>query len=256
MPFISATSERRNLHPQRRSHGDRGLSRGAARQSGHLSSRALSGSAEFSRTIGNINAKLLPALVGLSSARSRRSCPRWRSRRCSECRTSCACRSAHPARQHQHPRAPGWTRPSWPGRHELLPRSGARYLAAVDPSGGGANAFTLAIVHVEDQGAEARVAHDVVRGWVRRGSEAPDLEGVVPEIAICCRRYGLSTVIGDRTRPAGSASAFGPRVSATRRRSHGHRRTRRPRTTWTRAWPTWRSSRSSPRGGLRLFIDT
>src|SRR5215510_10938353 len=57
-------------------------SSGAARQSGHLSSRALSGSAEFSRTIGNVNATLLPALVGLSSARSRRSCPRWRSRLC------------------------------------------------------------------------------------------------------------------------------------------------------------------------------
>jgi len=28
------------------------------------------------------------------------------------------------------------------------------------------------------------------------------------------RRYGLSTVIGDRRRPAGSASASGPRVSA------------------------------------------
>src|SRR5215831_20361597 len=41
-------------------------SSGAARQSGHLSSRALSGSAEFSRTIGNSNATLLPGLVGLS----------------------------------------------------------------------------------------------------------------------------------------------------------------------------------------------
>ena len=93
----SAASVARRSWPESRSSG-------AARQSGHLSSRALSGSAEFSRTIGNINAKLLPALVGLSSARSRRSCPRWRSRRCSECRTSCACRSAHPARQDQHPR--------------------------------------------------------------------------------------------------------------------------------------------------------
>jgi len=70
-----------------------------------------------------------------------------------------------------------------------------RYLAAVDPSNGGADAFALAIVHVEDRGAEV---HVVMRGWVRRGSEAPDLEGAVPEIAVCCRRYGRSTVIGDR----------------------------------------------------------
>jgi len=72
-----------------------------------------------------------------------------------------------------------------------------RYLAAVDPSNGGADAFTLAIVHVEDRGAEARAVHVVMRGWVRRG-ETPDLEGAVPEIAVCCRRYGRSTVIGDR----------------------------------------------------------
>jgi len=72
-----------------------------------------------------------------------------------------------------------------------------RYLAAVDPSNGGADAFTLAIVHVEDRGAEARAVHVVMRGWVRRG-ETPDLEGAVPEIAVCCRRYGLSAVIGDR----------------------------------------------------------
>src|SRR5262247_2395682 len=55
----SAASFARRSWPESRSSG-------AARQSGHLSSRALSGSAEFSRTIGNINATLLPALVGLS----------------------------------------------------------------------------------------------------------------------------------------------------------------------------------------------
>jgi hypothetical protein len=35
-----------------------------------------------------------------------------------------------------------------PDRHELLPRDGVRYVAAVDPSGGGQDAFTLAIAHV------------------------------------------------------------------------------------------------------------
>ena len=41
------------------------------------------------------------------------------------------------------------------GRYQLPPRLGVRYVAAVDPSGGGADAFTLTIVHVEGQGAHA-----------------------------------------------------------------------------------------------------
>jgi len=45
MPFISATSEQRDLHPQRRSHGDRGLTRGAAAQRSSAANR----SPEFSR---------------------------------------------------------------------------------------------------------------------------------------------------------------------------------------------------------------
>ena len=69
------------------------------------------------------------------------------------------------------------------GRHELPPRSDVRYVAAVDSSGGGADAFILAIVHAEGQGTERRVVQDVMRGWRRRGTEAVDLEGVVHEIA-------------------------------------------------------------------------
>lgn len=84
------------------------------------------------------------------------------------------------------------------GRHELPPRTGVRYLAAVDPSGGGADAFTLAIVHAEGAGADRRLVQDVMRGWGRRGSQAPDLVGVVHEIAEVATRYGVRAVVGDR----------------------------------------------------------
>jgi hypothetical protein len=84
------------------------------------------------------------------------------------------------------------------GRHELPSRDGVRYVAAVDPFGGGADAFTLAIVHAEGQGTERRVIHNVIRGWSRRGSESVDLESVVREIATIAKRYRCSTVYGDR----------------------------------------------------------
>jgi hypothetical protein len=84
------------------------------------------------------------------------------------------------------------------GRRELPPQNGLRYMAAVDPSGGGADAFTLAIVHAEGQGAERRVVQDVMRSWSRTRSDTVDLEGAVREIAAFVKRYHLSTVYGDR----------------------------------------------------------
>jgi hypothetical protein len=84
------------------------------------------------------------------------------------------------------------------GRHELPPRLGVRYEAAVDPSGGGADAFTLAIVHAEGAGPERRVVQDVMRSWGRTRQRAVDLEGVVKEIAACCQSYRCATVVGDR----------------------------------------------------------
>src|SRR5207245_2144743 len=85
-----------------------------------------------------------------------------------------------------------------PSRHELPPRNDVSYVAAVDPSGGGADAFTLAIVHAEGKVSERRIVQDVMRGWSRRGNESTDLEGVVKEIAGICKRYRLSSVSGDR----------------------------------------------------------
>ncbi len=84
------------------------------------------------------------------------------------------------------------------GRRELPPREGVWYYAAVDPSGGGADAFTFSIVHVEGDSDEPLVAQDVLRGWSRRGGESPELVGVVQEIAGTCKQYRCHTVTGDR----------------------------------------------------------
>ncbi len=81
------------------------------------------------------------------------------------------------------------------GRRELPTREGVGYAAAVDPSGGGADAFTLAIAHREGDGSSSRVVLDVLRGWARVGS---GLEAVVEEVATTVRRYGLREVVGDR----------------------------------------------------------
>ena len=83
-------------------------------------------------------------------------------------------------------------------RSELAPQPGGLYTAAVDPSGGGHDAFTLAIVHPEGNGGQPQIVQDVMRRWVRRGSEPVDLAGVVAEAAAILRRYGLSQVFGDR----------------------------------------------------------
>ena len=84
------------------------------------------------------------------------------------------------------------------GRHEPAPVTGLTYTATVDPTGGGADTFSFAIVHVETEGEDRAVVQDVMRGWGRVGGQAPDLVGVVREIAATCRAYGLTEVTGDR----------------------------------------------------------
>jgi hypothetical protein len=84
------------------------------------------------------------------------------------------------------------------GRHELPSQGGCRYVAACDASGGGPDAFTLAIVHAEGQGAQRRVVHDVMRSWTKPRDGQTDLEGAVQSIAGIVKSYGLSTVAGDR----------------------------------------------------------
>lgn len=92
------------------------------------------------------------------------------------------------------------------GRHELPPRRDVAYVAAVDPSGGGADAFTLAIVHVEAEGE--RVIQDVMKGWAGSRASTVDLASVVREVAAILRRYGLTEVLGDRYAGAWVAQAF------------------------------------------------
>ena len=77
-----------------------------------------------------------------------------------------------------------------PGRHELQYRSGVRYAAFVDPSGGSADSMTLAIAHKED----GLVVLDVVREV--RPPFGPD--SVVQDFAATLRAYGLRSVTGDR----------------------------------------------------------
>jgi hypothetical protein len=78
-----------------------------------------------------------------------------------------------------------------PGRAELPPVAGVAYVAAVDPSGGSSDSMTLAIAHPAEG---ERGILDLVREWPAPFSP----EAVVIEIADICRRYGITSVIGDR----------------------------------------------------------
>jgi hypothetical protein len=82
------------------------------------------------------------------------------------------------------------------GARELGPMPNTRYVAAVDPSGGGTDAFTLAIVHHDAE--SGRMVHDVMYGWRGTRAEKIDLGSVVGEIATILRRYDLYLVVGDR----------------------------------------------------------
>lgn len=71
---------------------------------------------------------------------------------------------------------------------EIAPETGVQYFAFVDPAGGGADEFTLAIAHREDD----RAIIDLVRG--QRGSPA----GIVADYAKLLRRYSITRVTGDK----------------------------------------------------------
>jgi hypothetical protein len=87
------------------------------------------------------------------------------------------------------------------GRYELPPRAEIRYVAAVDPSGGGADAFTVAVVHRERDSIfrdRDKIVHDLSKGWTSSRSASTDLVSVVHEIGGILQRYGLREVTGDR----------------------------------------------------------
>ena len=76
------------------------------------------------------------------------------------------------------------------GVRERAPVPDVRYAAFVDPSGGSADSFTLAIGHRQD----ATTIIDAVREIQPPFSP----ESVVVELADLLKRYGVSTVVGDR----------------------------------------------------------
>ena len=84
------------------------------------------------------------------------------------------------------------------GVRELPPAQGARHVAGVDMSGGGADASALSVARAEGRGADQVVTQVFARRWPKPRGERVDVEGVVAEIAQVLRRYGLSKVHGDR----------------------------------------------------------
>ena len=76
------------------------------------------------------------------------------------------------------------------GRHELPPLRKVHYRAFVDPSGGSADSFTLAIAHEE----KGRLVLDAVRE--RRPPFSPD--AVVQEFADLLKGFRITQVMGDR----------------------------------------------------------
>ena len=77
-----------------------------------------------------------------------------------------------------------------PNRYELPPVNGVRYGAFVDPSGGSQDSMTLAVAHK----ASDMVILDAVRE--RKPPFSP--EAVTREFAELLKRFGISTVKGDR----------------------------------------------------------
>ena len=77
------------------------------------------------------------------------------------------------------------------GRAELPPEQGIAYSAFVDPSGGVSDAMTLAIAHIT-------AANVVVLDAIREARPPFDPESTVAEFAATLRRYGITTVQGDK----------------------------------------------------------
>jgi hypothetical protein len=81
-----------------------------------------------------------------------------------------------------------------PGRHTLAPVLGVEYVGFVDPSGGSADSFTLAVAHAELRDGAQVVVLDAVAE--RRPPFSP--EQVAAEFAALLASYRVSVVQGDR----------------------------------------------------------
>ena len=80
-----------------------------------------------------------------------------------------------------------------PGRHEVPRVADVQYQAFVDPSGGSADSFTLAIGHTEERHNPVAVV-DAIRE--RKPPFSP--ESVVEEFSQVLKSYGVRKVVGDR----------------------------------------------------------
>ena len=80
-----------------------------------------------------------------------------------------------------------------PGRYELPPLPGLRYVAFCDLSGGGSDSMTLAVAH-----ADSRDRSFAVLDAVREVKPPCSPEGVVMEFATLLKSYGIARVTGDR----------------------------------------------------------
>jgi hypothetical protein len=87
-----------------------------------------------------------------------------------------------------------------PGRFELPFSADFRYTAGVDPSGGGADEFTLSVCHVEQ---DKRIVQDVLRAYRSRQPQQ-----VVKEMADLLKTYHVTSVTGDRYSGEWVRSAF------------------------------------------------
>ena len=84
------------------------------------------------------------------------------------------------------------------GVREIPPSVEVKPVFAVDTSGGGADAFTLAGVVAVGRDADRHVTQVVMRGWEKPRVGHVSLEGAVKEISDLVKSYGVSKVYGDR----------------------------------------------------------
>jgi hypothetical protein len=85
------------------------------------------------------------------------------------------------------------------GRHALAPQLDRFwYSAAIDASGGGGDAFTVSVVHLEGEGPNSRIVQDYLKGFSKPRNGTVDLEGVVAEIVTVLRGFDCVSVLADR----------------------------------------------------------
>jgi hypothetical protein len=83
-------------------------------------------------------------------------------------------------------------------RFALPPLEDVLYFAAIDASGGGGDAFTLAICHCEFVDGQLRVIQDVMCGGGKSRTEKLNLESTVAEIARMLGKFSIQAILSDR----------------------------------------------------------